>query len=456
MPKMEMNNTKILVTTVDTWSDMVGSNTMSSLVTVFPPENVASLSIRARKSDSKVATRFFHIIERRVIRSILHPSTITGEEYSALNNTCNKDVESEEKLYNRKVYFGRFFLVLVREILWKLGHWRSAELDDFICDFKPDVLFFPIEGYIHFNRINQYIINQFKPQRVVGYMWDDNFTYKQHRFDFLYFIHRYWLRKSVKSLINSCDEVFAINPKLKKELDKEYGISSILLTKPIHNQEVPIEMEAHEPIRMLYSGKLVIGRDKALADIVEAIKIVNNVNQRVVLDVYSGTPLSTKMRKRIDVPGICNLRGFVPQKEVLEKQQKADVLLFVESLTKQDMSARLSFSTKITDYLSAGKCILAVGNEDLAPIDYLKENDAAVVCTRKDEVLTQLLYLTENNETISYYAQMAFECGRKNHNKEMIQSRFYSVIVGTERGGVRISCVLILSELRPLSVRLAA
>lgn len=408
----------------------MGSDTMSSLVASFPPENVASLSIRASKSNSKVAGRYFHIIEGRVIKSILHPSTITGEEYTRSDNSYNEDIEAEEKRYSRTFGFGRFFLVLAREILWKLGHWKSPALDLFVGDFNPDVLFFPIEGYIHFNRINQYIIKTYKPKRVVGYMWDDNFTYKQHRFDLLYFIHRYWLRKSVKSLIHSCDVVFAINPKMKRELDAEYGIESILLTKPIRDVITPEKTEPREPIRMLYSGKLVIGRDKAIADIVDAIRIVNKEKQQVVLDVYTGTPLGSKMRARIDVPESCNLKGFVPQNKVLEEQQKADVLLFVESLTKQDMSARLSFSTKITDYLSAGKCIWAVGNNDLAPIDYLKEEDAALVSSTKESILEQLQTIINNHEMISIYAQKAHECGIKNHNQQVIKTRFKNAIIG--------------------------
>ena len=427
---MDNIHVKILASTVDSWSDLVGSDTISSLVSVFPPENVASLSIRASKSDSKVAGRYFHIIEGRVIRSILHPSTITSEEYNCSTNYYNKDFEAEEKRYSRKVSHGRFFFVLVREILWKLGHWKSPALDKFISDFNPDILFFPIEGYIHFNRINQYIIKKYKPKRVVGYMWDDNFTYKQHRFNLLYLLHRYWLRKSVKSLIRSCDVVFSINPKMKRELDAEYGINSILLTKPILNQDAPILKEVKEPIRMLYSGKLVIGRDKTIADIVDAIQIVNKDNQRVVLDVFSGTPLSSHMRKKIEVPGACILKGFVPQKEVLKEQQKADVLLFVESLTKQDMSARLSFSTKITDYFSAGKCIWAVGNKDLAPIDYFIEEDSAVVSCTKDEITKKLLSIVDNKTIIPTYAKKAFSCGTTNHNRDVIIKTFCDALLG--------------------------
>lgn len=425
-----MKSPRILVSSVDPWSENVGSDTLTTLLAPFDSSYIASINIRARKSDSPVASQYFHIIEDRVIRSIFCSSIVTGEKYGPSDSSSEKDVATEEKRYGRKLSFARFMFVLLREFLWGMGHWKSSELDEFVEGFNPEVFFFPIEGYIHFNHINHYIIEKFHPKRVVGYMWDDNFTYKQHRFNFLYRIHRYWLRKSVKTLIQSCDVVFAINSKMKKELDAEYGIDSILLTKPIRDIKTPEKTEIREPIRMLFSGKLVIGRDKTIAAIVDAIRMVNKEKQRVVLDVYSGTPISSNMRARIDVPGSCNFKGFVPQKEVLEEQQKADILLFVESLTKQDMSARLSFSTKITDYLSAGKCIWAVGNKDLAPIDYFKEEDSAVVSCTETEIINQLFSIVDNNNIILTYAQKAFRCGVDNHNRDVIFQRFSDAILG--------------------------
>ena len=64
-----MNNKKrVLVTTVDAWSRKVGADTMSSLMSQYGAENVASLNIRATKSDSRSASRYFHIMEGRVMK----------------------------------------------------------------------------------------------------------------------------------------------------------------------------------------------------------------------------------------------------------------------------------------------------------------------------------------------------------------------------------------------------
>lgn len=428
---------KILVNTVDAWSQQVGSDTMSSLLSSFDSKDVASINIRARRSESRVAGSYFHIFEERVIKSIFRPSIETGEKYLPQPEADNsQELVQEERLYKKRRLLNRYVYVLIREILWKLGHWKSRALDEFVSSFSPDVFFFPIESYIHFNRINLYIIRKFKPKHIVGYMWDDNFTYKQEPRNPLYLLHRWWLRKSVKKLVASCDAVFAICPKMKRELDAEFGINSVLLTKPIRSastsepggkscQNVPA---LSSPIRILYTGKLIIGRNETLALVADAVKAVNKDGVKFVLDIYTSTPLSAKMKARLDVPGSCNLKGFIPQSEVFKEQEKADILLFVESFSNRNLTARLSFSTKITDYLSAGKCIWAIGNDDLAPIEYLESEDAAMVSTRPESVIAALEELVRHPERISSFAEKALECGKKNHNKQMIQDCFIQEI----------------------------
>ena len=420
---------KILVNTVDAWSGQVGSDTMSSLLSSFDSKDVASINIRARKSDSTVAGSYFHILEGRVIKSIFRPSIETGEKYLPQPEADNsQELVQEERLYKKRRLLNRYVYVLIREILWKLGHWKSRALDEFVSSFSPDVFFFPIESYIHFNRLNLYLIRKFKPKRIVGYMWDDNFTYKQESRNPLFLLHRWWLRHSVKKLVSACDTVFAICPKMKRELDAEFGINSLLLTKPVRSEGVRINSSPSSPIRILYTGKLIIGRDETLALVADAVKAVNEEGQKVVLDIYTPTPLSAKMKARLDVPGSCNLKGFIPQSEVFKEQEIADILLFVESFSNRNLTARLSFSTKIIDYLSAGKCIWAIGNDDLAPIEYLESEDAAMVSTRPESVIAALEELVRHPERISSFAEKALECGKKNHNKQMIQDCFIQEI----------------------------
>ena len=97
-------------------------------------------------------------------------------------------------------------------------------------------------------------------------------------------------------------------------------------------------------------------------------------------------------------------------------------------MTGNAKTARLSFSTKLTDYFRSGKCILAVGNGDTAPMEYLKEKDAAICASNSEEIINAIKLLTENGEVIPEYAQKAYNCGKENHDKKEIQKRLFEKI----------------------------
>jgi len=402
---------------------------MMSLVQDFPKESLASLYIRADIADSPICERYFHIYEGRVLASVYNPKIKTGEEYSLSNiPQLQDDQNAEKKRYGKYGKKRNWFYLFLREYAWLLGRWKSKELDAFLDDYQPEVLFFPIESYIHFNRVNEYIIKRCKPKKVVGYMWDDNFTYKQEKGSIGFLLHRWWLRHSVRRLVKRCDTVFAICPKMKRELDAEFGIDSVLLTKPIYQFNEVKQYHPHTPIKILYTGKLLYGRDEAIARIVDAIKIVNKDSQKVLLQIYTNTELSEPLKERINVPSCCEIKEFVPQSEALRLQTEADILLFVESLSDKHLTARLSFSTKITDYLAAGACIWAVGNEDLAPIEYLQKEDAAMISTSKNTIVDQLKRIVENYDILPNYAEKAHKIGVSNHSQEEIIKRFMGVM----------------------------
>ena len=423
---------RILVSTVPAWSK--GSDTISSLFQDYDKTKLSCLYIRADKSDAKTCDRYFHIYEGRVLKSILNRKIITGEEYtltdedrrSSLNDS--NDARTEEKRYNYFRNFYSYTFYIIREIIWLLGRWNTKQLNQFVDSADPEVFIFPIESYIHFNRINEYIIKKKHPEKVIGFLWDDNFTYRQHPYNLSYRIHRFWLRRHVRRLVSQCDTIFVLSPKMKRECDKEFGINTVLLTKPIFNEGQFHPCTPHTPIKMLYTGKMHIGRDKTILKVSDAIRRVNKNGTKVVLDIYSGTQLPAKMRQKIEEGGCTTIHAPIKQSRVFEKQQQADVLLFVESLSGKDLTARLSFSTKLTDYFSAGKCIWAIGNEDLGPIEYLRYNDSGLVSTDEPALNHTLDEIVAHHDLIQQYALKSFQCGVKNHDKQKILQQFYKEI----------------------------
>lgn len=419
------------MTTVGPWSSKVGSDTMSSLMSQYGADDVAAIYIRATKSDSCSASRYFHILEGRVMKSILHAGVITGEEFRPKDIDINKASDDETAEATRYSDFSKHrwgIFLFAREMVWKLGKWKSPELDAFLDDFEPEVLICPIESYIHFNSLNKYIIKRCNP-KVIGFLWDDNFTYKQNR-NWWHQIHRVWLRRSVRSMVGKCQTIFCLSPKMKEECDKEFGIESQLLTKPIFSQGNFKPYKVGSPIKMLYTGNLFVGRDKTMMAIADALRIVNKDGIKVVLGIYTKSVLSDKDRACIEIPDICRLHKPIPQSEVFRLQDEADVLLFAESLErKRNQGARLSFSTKITDYFRAGKCIWTVGSPTLGPVDYLKRMDASLVSSDTQSILSNLQQMISTPAIIEEYAKKGFECGLKNHNSISILGTLYEEIM---------------------------
>ena len=423
---------RVLVSTVGQWSD-VGADTWSMLLSRYDKSKIASLYLRAIISKSPQCRHYFHIYEERIIKSIFNPFLQTGEEYfydsdmQILDNSEPSDIQQREKArYAKYSQKKNWFTTTARELIWLFGHWRTKAFKRFIDDFNPEVLVFPIESYIHLNRINKYIIKHKRP-KVIGFLNDDNFSFKQSKRigDKL---HRIWQRQSVKWLVKHCDTIFAVCPKMKKECDEAFGINSIVLSKPMVCDSVFKPYQPNKPIRLFYAGKLYINRDKTIAAIADAIKKVNEHQVRVILDVYSGSSLTNEAIRAIECSPASHFRGEIPYKQVFEEMKKSDVLLFVEDLSDENLTARLSFSTKITDCFGSGKCTWAVGNCDLGPVEYFREHDAGLVSTSENGIYEVLKSIVDNPNLISEYAQKGYECGQKYHNVDVLTEIFERAI----------------------------
>lgn len=420
-----MSNKSILVSTVGSWSD-IGADTWSTLLSKQDKDKISSLYLRAKINASPNCTHFYHIYENRLMKSILSPSTETGEEYysSDIPELLSNRGESTEEVQRYAQYKKKksWLLMFAREFLWLLGHWNTKEFNQFLDRVNPDVLIFPIESYIHLNRINKYIIKKKHP-KVLSFFNDDNFTYKQEK-SLGYIIHRWWQRKSVKWLVEHSDQVFAVSPKTKRECDAEFGINSIVMSKPMTDDTIPDFKESTLPIRLVYTGKLYINREKTLATVASAVKKINADGTKVILDIYSGSPLSAEDRQALECDKDCHFCGEIPYSQVFEKQKNADILLFVEDLSDKNLVARLSLSTKVTDYFASGRCMWAIGNKDLGPIEYIKEQDAGLVSMTEQEVFDVLNYVVNNPSVIQEYARKGYECGIRNHSVEKLTKTF--------------------------------
>lgn len=415
---------KVLVVGINPWIDNTGINTLINFFDGWDKNSIAHIYTRAKLPNTHMCDKFFRISEPKVMKSVIKRSIKTGEEVFNSNEEV-VEASQENQIYNKK---HSSIMSLAREFVWLLGKWKTKELDKFLDEYDADVLFFPVYANVYMNRLQNYIRKRTK-KPVVLYVSDDNYSYKSIAKTPLSFFTRFWLRSQEKKLFKNAEKIMVIAPKQKEEYDRLFNTDSVILTKGIDFSEIPYEEKPlNKPIKMVYTGKLIIGRWLSLAKIAEALGDINKNETKVELDIYTTDTLTEEQKIKLNRNG-CSVKGALTLDEVQAVQKQADILVFVESLEKKfRYTARLSFSTKITDYLKNGKCIFAIGDEDIAPIDYFKRYDSAITATSYEQISEQLKKIVDNTEIISQYSKKAYECGKENHNAELMNKRLVDTI----------------------------
>lgn len=410
-----MDYPKVLVVGINPWVDNTGINTLINFFQDWDSNRLAHIYTRDGLPNTNICSNFFQISETNLIKNLLGRKVSVGQTVYNTPSSRSIQYDSHKKSVYRK--FGNF-AVLARELAWKLGSWDNKALKCFLDEFNPDVLFFPTYSSVYMNRLQNWIAD-YCNKPVILYASDDNFSYKSIRHTPLALIHRSWIRRHMQRLFNRCNQMMVIAPFVKREYDSLFGMDSVVMTKGVDLSQFPYtEKKIDSTIKIVYTGKLIYGRWKSLAKMAEAVAMVNHFGHSVEFEIYTTDNLSKKQIKSLSHHGTM-IKGAVPLSNIPAILAQSDIVVFAESLDpKYRNLARLSLSTKITDYLRSGKCIFAIGDTGIAPIDYLRENNAAVIACSFDEIGNQLLKLIENPSKIVSYGKQAYECVKRNHNKE--------------------------------------
>lgn len=425
---------RVLVSTIECWSSFNSATTASTFMSLFQSwntENLASIYFRDDRPSSKQCCYYFELSENAIIKSHINPTIKTGTLYDNSNIVISeknqKQIDETKKIYQKFSSKRNYLMLWLREFLWFTGKWRSKELDEFLDMYKPEIIIFGMEGYRYFNLINRYIIKR-TGAKAIGFFWDDNFTYLQRKKTPGFLINRYLQRKSLKKTVSMCDAFFAISPKTKREADRFFGIDCEIITKPVDCESLrSSEVEKTDPISVVYTGNLKIGRLDALRVISDVL--INNpeLEKKFEFKIYSSTILPENTIKHFSKS--IHFCGSVPSYKVSYIQEKASVLLLLEDIIGDNQKiARLSFSTKITDYLAKGKCIIAVANENVASTEYLKQNNCALCVSNFDEIKACLRNLVEDKDLMEKMGMAALSVAKKYHSREVIENKLHKVL----------------------------
>ena len=167
------------------------------------------------------------------------------------------------------------------------------------------------------------------------------------------------------------------------------------------------------------------------------MKKINQNEVKMKLDIYTGNQLNKKAFSFLNDGRTSEVHPNISQKELKEKYRKSDIALHVEGFDlKNRLNVRLSFSTKIVDCLESGCAVMAICDSKQGGFTYLKDEDAAICIEHPKKIASKLRMICDKSNVIDEYRKKAFECGKKNHMRYVIQSSmrkdFYDIAKITE------------------------
>lgn len=413
---------RLLVITRAPWLNDNGiGSTLSDFFGDFSDFEIASLCLREATTVSALSRKNFSISESQLIRGLIKREPV-GKITAEHSRSAAREKE-EADMYRFSKKFHSSLLAFVREWLWSTNVWKNERLDRFLGEVQPDIVFFPDFPCVYAHKVLRYIRRKTNA-KVAIFHADDCYTLKQFSLSPFFWAYRFYLRRWVRKTVKAADLHYVISDLQKQDYDRCFGVCHQVLTKFADFSQPPALKDSTAlPLELVYTGNIGLNRWKSLAMIAGALKTINQDRVAAQLKIYTTNEISPKMRRALEAPGSVFLMGGLPPEEMDRVQTEADILVHAESLDlKNRLLVRLSFSTKIVDYLKRGRAILAVGPSEVASIRHLRDNDCAMIAGSQAEIVTQLGDVIAHPDKLKEYALRAYECGVKHHNRaEMLR-----------------------------------
>ena len=412
---------RILVISNSEWDDgnSFGS-TFSNILGFEKPENIANIFCRNGTPNTSHCTHFLDMGESAIMNKLFKNADFC-EAQSISSETKPILKTSKIKGFIRTQRWVLFFWA--RELLWSITNWKKSQsLNAFIQNFQPDLILLPTYSYSYINKLALHISHKYNVP-IVSYISDDEYSLRQRSFSPLYWINRFYQRFWIKKAFDKSKILYTISDIQRDYFERIVNCPCKVITKgAVFNTSQPQSTPATQPIKLLYAGNIGSGRWKSLGYIATAVSQINTNNLCITLDIYTSTPLTNKIKSTLSGLGV-SLHEHVSPKELSGIISSSDVLIHAESFDKQDKCiVWQSFSTKIVDYLSSGKCVLSIGPSDVASIDLLKKNDIALVIDSPEKTLSTLRSILENPNCLNSYIYRAWAIGKELFDLQKIHS----------------------------------
>ncbi|MBW7869213.1 MAG: hypothetical protein H3C31_12930 [Brumimicrobium sp.] len=367
--------------------------TLNSIFSFFEQHEVCQLYFHSgEEPTSTVCRSFFRLSLKDSILNWIKPT----EKRAVLPNTKNlcHSRPVKEKLIpaNNSIIYP--ILMIWRDLLWSFSRWYSSNLMEWLSIEKPTIVFF-LAGNTGFTHTIAVKISRVLEIPLAIYFTDDYllFPIKRNIIDTVFHYH---LEKKYQRSLSISTMRFTIGEYMADEYSRYFNktFTPIMNCVEVEEGRAPLA-NTKKSIKIVYFGGLHLGR----ADMILRFAIVlSSISKKYFIDVslsiYSSSHISDSVKRMFEINNI-NYNRAVPSEQIPEISKNFDCFLHVESDEMYFRSlTRLSVSTKIPEYLSLFRPIIAFGPLEVASMRILSDNNIGLTISsaKEDVEIESILY----------------------------------------------------------------
>jgi hypothetical protein len=415
---------KILIISAEVWRhDTNGGNVLSNIFNNVDAD-FAQVYCNPGSPSNNLCKKYFQITDSMVIKNVLKKSKVGREiNYENFPSDAEKKavtVKGDNSFYKffKRFNFQSFYLI--KELIWALANWKNKDLDTFINEFEPDIVFAPCYGSLAMLSLTRHVAKTTRSP-IISYISDDHYTLRQFSLSPIFWLNRFLLRKAITKTFPYYTLVYTMTDEQLTEYSSALNCNMKILRKAASITEFNPTKQDSSPIKLIYAGGIYAGRSETLQEISLALKNINKQGTKIILNIFTGTDLTPNEMNVLNDKSNSFVHGLVTPEELKIQYDNSHVALHVESFDlKYRLLTRLSFSTKIVDCLSSGCAVMAICWDEHSGYKYLENEDAAICVSSIADIPHVLEDITSKPELISLYRDKALKTCYKNHVQEHI------------------------------------
>ncbi len=398
--------------------------TLYTLLSAFERNEMIQFYRGNEKIDFSFAHSYFHVTDKEMLSSFLFKHPVG--EYTHNGDDVVKEEKSTGASTNQELGHGirkhhyNFWLRSLRELLWCIAPFGRRGLKKWIEREAPEAIVYMV-GESYFD--DKLVLETAEKLNVPLILYNCE-AYRTIDLKTRNGIEKQFYRVSEKKyaeLHKKADLVIYNCPYLERQYVGMYGNpkSSTIAFNSAPFETIPYDINPGLRPIISYFGNLGVGRVRSILDIADVLK---DKYPDIKINIY-GKPHPEDMPILEAHPSVI-LHGFVTPQKLVQVKNESDILLQVESFDPEIVpKLKHAFSTKVAQYLCAGRAILSYAPRDMAATEYLAIEKCAVIASDKDEMEKGIVDLIENAELRAMYAESAINTAKKNHDTKAVAGR---------------------------------